>query len=72
MSKSIKLMGVALTLALSGCCVPDVAEKATFEVLAPAHRDYIMADDSLTEEQKARRVRFLDAWKMKVEKEHQK
>lgn len=65
-----KLLTLFAALSLSSCCVPDLAEKATFDVLEPAHRRYVEEDVNLTEEQKARRLRLLDTWKSKVEAEH--
>lgn len=61
---------LAVALLGTGCCAPDLAEKATFDVLEPAHRAYVTQDPNLTEADKARRFRLLDAWKAKVEAEH--
>lgn len=68
MAKKLSLILAAFTLA--GCCCPNAtAEKATIDVVEPAHRQYVEADESLSEEDKARRLRLLDAWRARVEAE---
>lgn len=65
----VKIFPVILAaFALSGCCPSYAsAEKATLDVLEPAHRRYVEADENLTEEEKARRYRLLDSWRSRVE-----
>ena len=59
---------ILAAFALTGCCTPDVsAEKATLDVIEPAHREYVEADDNLSEADKLRRLRLLDAWRSRVE-----
>jgi hypothetical protein len=59
---------ILASFALTGCCTSDVtAEKATLDVIEPAHRDYVEADEKLSEADKLRRLRLLDAWRTRVE-----
>lgn len=56
-----------LLLLLLGSCVPPTsAEKSTYDVIAPDHRAYVEADESLTLEQKQRRYDLLDSWGIAV------
>lgn len=64
------IMLIVAAFALTGCCVPDAsAEKATLDVIEPSHRQYVEADERLSEEDKARRLRLLDAWRLRVEEQ---
>lgn len=59
---------ILAAFAFTGCCTPDVsAEKATLDVIEPAHREYVEADENLSEEDKVRRIRLLDSWRTRVE-----
>lgn len=64
-----RFLGLSLLLA-AGCTAPaDLyvqADAATFAAIEPAHRAYVLADVTLTEEQRARRIRTLDAWAMRL------
>ena len=43
------------------------ADRDCYAAVAPAHRAYVQADATLDEEQKARRIRTLDIWKMRLD-----
>jgi len=65
-----KLFVLALLWVAS--CTPQKsyvqADKAIYDVIAPAHEAYVEADATLSAEQKARRLRTLAAWKVLIEK----
>lgn len=44
------------------------ADRAVYEIVAPAFRTYLEADPALTPNQKARRARLLDAWDLRLRK----
>lgn len=59
-----KTLLVAL-LALSSCGIPKthiVAERAIYDALEPDFRDYVEADQSLTENQKQLKMRTFVRW----------
>lgn len=59
---------ILVAVSLMGCCTPDVsAEKATFDVIEPAHREYIKNDPFLDAAKKQRRYRLLDSWKIRID-----
>lgn len=63
---------LCLTTALATSCVcPDEAEKATFDILYPAHMEYVLTDEKLDQQAKERRIRLLESWKAKVEAEQE-
>lgn len=68
-------MGAALLVAilLSGCESPRNtwvrADRATFDALAPAHRRYVEADESLDDQQKQARYDMLRSWELRIETE---
>lgn len=68
-----KCLVVLLNLALgltSSCSVQDDyvrADRATHDLIAPAHADYVKADPDLTSEQKVRRLVLLDSWRIRLE-----
>ena len=55
-----------------GCAGPAEsfvkAERAMHDAIAPEHRKYVEADDNLSDEQKARRLRTLDSWDLLLRK----
>ncbi len=51
---------------LSGCVGPTGAEKATYETIAPEHRAYVEADETLNAGQKQRRFDLLESWRIAV------
>jgi len=65
------LLPVFLIVGFSSCSVSDAYLKAdadTYDAVAPAQKQYIEHDSALSAEQKARRIRTLDAWKLRIEK----
>jgi len=69
MAKKIVLTLALLSLA-GCCCTHDVsAEKATLDVVEPAHRHYVESDETLSDQAKTRRLRLLDSWRLRVEEE---
>lgn len=68
----MKKLILCITAALATSCVcPDEAEKATFDVLYPAHKEYVLGDENLSEEDRERRIRLLESWKAKVNAEQE-
>lgn len=67
------VLGVALLALLfwaTGCTVPAAwveADRRTHDCLAPEYRAYVDRDPALTEEQRERRRRVLDAWRRRLE-----
>lgn len=62
-------------VALSGCTVNDIyvaADRATYDVVAPAYSSYVSADEALTPEQKERRFRLISSWLIRISKAEQK
>jgi hypothetical protein len=53
-----------------GGCLPSqayvAADRATFEAVAPAHLIYVAKDPDLDVEQKARRVRTIETWDLRL------
>ena len=48
-----------------------VAERSTYDALAPAHAEYVKADADLSENQKRLRLLLLKTWNLRIE-EHEK
>lgn len=67
-STPMRKLGVLLVLA--SCAGPSdayvAADAATYGVIAPAHRAYVEADMTLTDEQKARRLLLLESWALRL------
>lgn len=69
-----------LALLLGGCSSVDLksyvaADRATYSVIAPDYIKYVSADKKLTQDQKKRRARLLETWRLRIEsgeKEKQK
>ncbi len=63
------LVPVMLSLA---SCTPGKAyvdaDQATYAVIAPEYVVYVEADAKLTKEQRARRLRTLLTWKLRIDK----
>jgi hypothetical protein len=67
----------ALLLASCGCSALQsaqapggayvAADRATFEALAPEYAAYVAADPALPDEDRARRTRTLQTWRMRIE-----
>lgn len=62
MSKPVALV----LLFLVACKGPSSAELATYRAIAPAHRRYVEADQSLTAQQRQDRFDLLEAWRLRV------
>jgi len=60
----------AAVLFLAGCpSVPKeyaAADQATYDAIAPEYTAYVQADPKLTQEQKDRRLRTLQTWKVRI------
>lgn len=74
--KTLRTTVLALTLALvSGCCATtDIirsdyveADRATYEAVAPRYLEYVQADESLDSEEKKRRERTINTWRLRLE-----
>lgn len=67
----VAILFVAISLTTVGCqsIAPEyvAADRATYEAIAPAHRRYVEADDSLTQPEKDRRYRLLQSWRLRLE-----
>jgi hypothetical protein len=68
------LAGLLLLLGLIGVCGgcsatgPYVeADRATFNAVAPEYEAYVSADPGLTPDQKARRSRTVQAWRLRID-----
>lgn len=65
-----RMLAVVL-LALVSACTPMgayvEADAITYEAIAPAHAAYIEADAALTPAQRARRLRTLETWRIRVQ-----
>ena len=58
-------------LAGAGCSVQDeyvAADRSTYDVVGPAHEKYLKSDSSLSGEERERRLRLLDSWRLRIEK----
>jgi uncharacterized lipoprotein YajG len=65
-----KLLTCGLLL-LASCATPStlhvVADRATHDAIAPDHRSYVLADPTLTQEQRDRRLLVLETWRIRLE-----
>ena len=70
MKKILSILAALLVLSLTSCIGNEYvkADRDTFDALAPAHRAYVESDTKLSEEQKDRRYRLLESWKVRIEK----
>lgn len=62
---------VVLAFVLAGCNVSKEyvdADAATFAAVSPEYLEYIKADAKLTQEQKDRRNRTVESWKIRLER----
>lgn len=68
-SIAIVLFGPLLVFA-AGCSIAKEyrgADQATFDAIAPEYRSYIEADPKLDPDQKKRRLRTLETWKLRLD-----
>src|SRR6185503_10326974 len=70
----IKLLLGAALLTPSGCQLLQsptqanlAADRATFDAIAPEYAAYVANDSALTPDQRARRARTIEAWRMRIE-----
>jgi len=71
MKKTTQRAALAAAILFSAACgsvdaTYVQADRALYEVLAPAHRSYIEADPALDAERKLRRQRLLDSWDLRI------
>jgi hypothetical protein len=72
-----RLGATAMLLAPCGCSALQsvqapggayvAADRATYEALAPEYAAYVAADPALPDEDRARRTRTLQTWRMRIE-----
>lgn len=64
-------LGCLVALSLVASCSPPAeyvsADMDTYKAIAPEYLAYVQADPALSMEQKDRRVRTADAWRIRVE-----
>lgn len=68
------VLATALGL-VSGCCATtDIirsdyveADRATYEAVAPRYLQYVQADESLDSDEKKRRERTINTWRLRLE-----
>lgn len=67
-------LSIALLMTAGCCATTDIiqsdyvtADRATFEAIAPRYLDYVQDDASLDAEEKARRERTIDTWRLRLE-----
>ena len=67
---------LAIALAMtSGCCATvdlinadyAAADQGTYDAVAPKYLEYVASDDGLTAEEKTRRARTVDTWRLRLE-----
>jgi hypothetical protein len=71
----LNLIVVALLASLASGCAAlssptpayQVADKATFDAVAPEYLDYVTGDSKLSPEQIQRRQRMVETWRMRIE-----
>ena len=65
-----RLLAVVVVFMVVGC-TPQAAyieaDRATFDVITPAYLGYVRGDAGLDAEQKARRGRLVDSWRIRLE-----
>lgn len=60
-------MSLCLFLLVTACVgQPDPAEIATYETVAPAHREYVLADPKLDAGARQARLDLLESWRLRV------
>jgi len=73
-SRVASLAGAAAGLwlaAIAAGCAPDsayvAADRATFDAIAPEYAAYVSADPALDDARRSRRLRTLQAWRVRLE-----
>lgn len=67
----LAFLAVAVAAMTAGCVPASpyvAADRATFDAIAPEYASYVAADDRLDDEQKTRRQRTVDTWRLRVER----
>jgi hypothetical protein len=65
------IVGLILMACLQGCRTSGEylrADRATFEAISPEYRRYVEADPALSSEEKARRLRTVETWRLRLDK----
>lgn len=60
------LLFLLLAFLFSSCVGPNEAERATYQVIGPAHAAYVQADQNLTPAQKQARLDLIESWRLRV------
>ncbi len=61
---------LCVTALLGGCGIHKEyvkADKATFDAVAPEYKSYVLSDGNLDSEAKARRLRTVELWRVRIE-----
>ena len=65
------MRGLILAVLLAGCGGVEQsyvqADRDTYDVIAPAYVAYVSSDQTLTEEQRERRLRTVQTWELRVQ-----
>lgn len=65
------ILALILMACLQGCSISDEyvkADRLTFDAISPEYRKYIEADSNLSAEEKERRIRTVETWRLRLEK----
>lgn len=70
MRKALFLLAVAMVVA--GCSSADMkayieADKLTYDALAPEYLELVNESDKLDKDQKGRRKKLIETWKMRID-----
>lgn len=72
MKRTAQAIAIALLcLFASGCTINKdyvKADKLTFDAIAPEYKAYVEKDVALDSDQKARRLRTLETWRLRISK----
>jgi len=70
MKKLTRSLGIAvLVLCAGGCCLNKeyaLADKATFDAVAPGYKAYVGNDPNLDADTKARLLRTIESWRIRI------
>lgn len=64
--KHLKFLVLALVALAFSCATPAEADQATFTAVAPEYLRYVQADQSLSLEQKQRRIDTVESWRSRA------
>lgn len=68
---ALVVLVLAFAAAIGGCSISKEyvdADAATFAAVTPEYLEYVKSDAKLTQEQKDRRTRTVDSWKIRIER----